>query len=124
MAKILIIEDMMDNAELTRKILVSAGYDVVHAGEAECGLSLAISERPDLILLDLGLPDFDGQTLAGLLMSEPQTAGIPIVAYTAWPEETVRQMVTSYGFAGYIGKPIVKVADFLSKIALCMREKN
>ena len=117
MAKILLIEDRMDNAELTRKILLSAGYEVIHAVEAEIGLELAISDHPDLILLDLGLPDYDGQTLAGWLHAEPQTANIPIVAYTAWPEETARQMVVSYGCAGYIGKPIVKVSAFLASIA-------
>lgn len=117
MSKILIIEDMLDNAELTRKVLTSAGYEVIHALDAEDGFDLAISEQPDLILLDLGLPDYDGQTLAGWLKAEPQTATIPIVAFTAWPEDTARQMVESYGCAGYISKPIVKINVFLAEIA-------
>jgi len=111
------IEDNPDNAELTRKILMSAGYEVIHALEAEKGFELALSEQPHLILLDLGLPDYDGQTLAGWLRAEPKTAHIPIVAYTAWPDETARQMVESYGCVGYISKPIVRVNAFLSKIA-------
>lgn len=117
MSKILIVEDMLDNAELTRKVLTSAGYEVIHAPDAEAGLDLAISEQPNLILLDLGLPDYDGQTLAGWLKAEPQTATIPIVAFTAWPEDTARQMVESYGCAGYISKPIVKINVFLAEIA-------
>jgi len=117
MSKILIVEDMLDNAELTRKVLTSAGYEVIHAPDAEAGLDLAISEQPNLILLDLGLPDYDGQTLAGWLKAEPQTAAIPIVAFTAWPEDTARQMVESYGCAGYISKPIVKINVFLAEIA-------
>jgi two-component system cell cycle response regulator DivK len=72
---------------------------------------------PDLILLDLGLPDYDGQTLAGWLHAEPATTNIPIVAFTAWPQETVSQMVESYGCVGYISKPVVKINDFISKIA-------
>jgi two-component system cell cycle response regulator DivK len=122
MAKILMIEDIPDNAELTRKILLSAGYEVIHALEAEKGLELALAEQPDLILLDLGLPDYDGQTLAGWLLAEPKTANIPIVAFTAWPEETARQMVESYGCAGYINKPIVKVNDFVSRIAFYLKD--
>ncbi len=117
MIKILMVEDIPDNAELARKILLSAGYEVILASEAEEGLNLAVVEQPDLILLDLGLPDYDGQTLAGWLHAEPKTANIPVVACTAWPEETVRQMAESYGCVGYISKPIVRVNDFVSKIA-------
>jgi two-component system cell cycle response regulator DivK len=117
MTKILMIEDMPDNAELVRRILSAAGYEVFHAPDAESGLEMAIAEQPDLILLDLGLPDYDGQTLAGWLLAEPQTARIPMVAFTAWPEETARQMAESYGCVGYIGKPIGKIADFTAKIA-------
>ena len=117
MTKILMIEDMPDNAELARRILASAGYQVVHAPDAETGLEMALAELPDLILLDLGLPDYDGQTLAGWLRAEPSVAATPIIAFTAWPEETVRKMAESYGCDGYIGKPILRVNDFLAKIA-------
>ena len=117
MIKILMIEDIPDNAELTRRTLLSAGYEVIHALEAEKGLEMALTEQPDLILLDLGLPDYDGQTLAGWLRAEPKTANIPIVAFSAWPEETAKQMAESYGCVGYISKPIVKVNEFVAKIA-------
>jgi two-component system cell cycle response regulator DivK len=117
MKKILVVEDIPDNAELTRKMLVSAGYEVIHAGDAETGLEMALSQSPDLILLDLGLPDYDGQTLAGWLRDSPGTAQTPIVAFTAWPEETARQMAESYGCNGYIAKPVIKVNDFITRIA-------
>jgi two-component system cell cycle response regulator DivK len=117
MTKILMIEDIPDNAELARKILFSAGYEVIHALDAEKGFEMALTEQPDLILLDLGLPDYDGQTLAGWLRTEPKTTDIPIVAFTAWPEETARQMAESYGCIGYISKPIIKVNEFVAKIA-------
>jgi CheY-like chemotaxis protein len=116
MKKILIVEDIPDNAELARRMLVAGGYTVIHASDAETGLEMALSQTPDLILLDLGLPDYDGQTLAGWLRERPETARIPIVALTAWPEEAARQMAESYGCNGYIPKPIVKVNEFLSKI--------
>jgi two-component system cell cycle response regulator DivK len=116
MAKILLIEDIPDNAELVQRILESTGHAMIHAPDAESGLAAAIKHQPDLILLDLGLPDYDGQTLAGWLRAEPKTAKIPIIAFTAWPEETVRQMASSYGCDGYIGKPISSIQDFNAKI--------
>lgn len=117
MTKILMIEDMPDNAELARKILLSAGYEVFHAPDAETGLEMALAHIPDLILLDLGLPDYDGQTLAGWLRAEPSIAAARIIAFTAWPEETVKKMAESYGCDGYIGKPIGGVNDFLARVA-------
>lgn len=117
MTKILVIEDMPDNAELTRRILTSAGYQVVGAPDGETGMQKAVDEQPDLILLDLGLPDYDGQTVAGWLRADPATANIPIVVFSAWPEETARKMATSYGCDGFIGKPMVKASQFLSQIA-------
>jgi len=116
MTKILLIEDILDNAELVRRVLSATDYEIIHAADAETGLQLALAERPDLILLDLGLPDYDGQTLAGWLREEAILDATPIVALTAWPEETARQMVESYGFDGYICKPITKVNEFVSRI--------
>lgn len=116
MTKILLIEDIPDNVELVRRALSATAYTIIHAADAETGLQLALAERPDLILLDLGLPDYDGQTLAGWLRAEAILAVTPIVALTAWPEETARQMVESYGFNGYICKPITNIRAFVSQI--------
>ena len=116
MTKILLIEDIPDNAELVRRALSASGYEIIHAADAETGLQLALAEIPDLILLDLGLPDYDGQTLAGWLRNEPMLDATLIVALTAWPEETAKQMVESYGCNGYISKPIIKINEFISQI--------
>ena len=116
MTKILLIEDVPDNAELVRRALSASGYEIIHAADAETGLQLALAEIPDLILLDLGLPDYDGQTLAGWLRNEPMLDATLIVALTAWPEETAKQMVESYGCNGYISKPIIKINEFISQI--------
>ena len=116
MTKILLIEDIPDNAELVRKALSASGYEIIHAADAETGLQMALAEIPDLILLDLGLPDYDGQTLAGWLRDESVLDATPIIALTAWPEETAKQMVESYGCNGYISKPIIKVNEFVSQI--------
>lgn len=116
MTKILIVEDELDSIELVRRVLVARGYDVVQALTAEEGLEQARLENPDLILLDLGLPDYDGQTLAGWLREEPALKSTLIVAFTAWPVETVKKMTESYGCAGYISKPIVSVNNFVEQI--------
>jgi len=116
MKKILLVEDTTDSVELVRRILSSHGYDVIHAADAETGLEMALAQLPDLILLDLGLPDYDGQTLAGWLRAEPVLDATPIVAFTAWPQETARKMVDSYGCNGYISKPILKASEFIAQV--------
>ena len=117
MTKILVIEDILDNAELVRRALAPQNYEIIHASDAETGLQMALEETPDLILLDLGLPDYDGQTLAGWLRSEAKLNDTPIIAFTAWPQETARKMVESYGCNGYISKPITSIKTFADQIA-------
>ncbi len=106
MHSILLIEDIADNASLVKRVLSSQGYAVTWAETAEAGLAAAEQNPPDMILLDLGLPDIDGQTLVGYLRQLPGLAATPIVAVTAWPEETARLMVSAYGCNGYVSKPI------------------
>ena len=122
MIKILVIEDIFDNAELVRKALTPRNYQVLHAKDAETGLQMALDETPDLILLDLGLPDYDGQTLAGWLRAEAKLNDTPIIAFTAWPQETARKMVESYGCDGYISKPIVSIKAFADQIASYLKK--
>ncbi|ABX03863.1 MAG TPA: response regulator [Herpetosiphon sp.] len=116
MPTILVIEDIPDNAALARRVLNAYGYSVLEAADAASGLDMALEQHPDLILLDLGLPDADGQTVAGVLRGTPETQNIPIVVFTAWPEETARQMVRAYGCNGFIRKPL-SVIDFAQAIA-------
>jgi CheY-like chemotaxis protein len=106
MPDILLIEDIADNASLVRRVLESQGYRLLWAETAEDGLAMAEQHQPQMILLDLGLPDIDGQTLIGYLRQVPGLASVPIIVVTAWPEETARLMVTAYGCEGYISKPI------------------
>jgi two-component system, cell cycle response regulator DivK len=106
MPDILLIEDIADNAALVQRVLGSQGYTIRWADTAEAGLAEAEQNPPQMILLDLGLPDIDGQTLVGYLRAVASLAQVPIIAVTAWPEETARQMVTAYGCNGYISKPI------------------
>jgi two-component system cell cycle response regulator DivK len=105
MAKILYIEDIKDNITLVQKIVTSRGHEFMSAENAETGLEMAFEVRPDLILLDLGLPDADGQTLSVWMRNDPALESVPIIVLTAWPEEVVRHTVEAYSLDGYLCKP-------------------
>lgn len=115
MAKILYIEDIQDNITYVEKVVKSRGHEFLFARNAETGLELALESKPDLILLDLGLPDADGQTLSVWLKGDPSLSAIPIIVLTAWPEEVVRQTVNAYGLNGYLCKPF-SLADLVKML--------
>lgn len=112
MTKILYIEDIEDNITLVERIANARGYELSTARNAEEGLRLAFDLKPDLILLDLGLPDADGQTLAALLRKDSAMKSVPIIALTAWPQEVAQQTVEAYKLNGYLCKPFV-MADLV-----------
>jgi DNA-binding response OmpR family regulator len=105
MARILYIEDIEDNSALVQRILVSRGHEFFWANNAGQGFEMALNKQPDLILLDLGLPDSDGQTLSVWLRNEPTLEHVPIIVLTAWPEEVASDTVQAYGLDGYLCKP-------------------
>ena len=121
MKTILHIEDNSDHARLVRRILEPHGYHLLHASDGESGLRMAVENTPALILLDLGLPDLDGQTLIGLLKSMPELAQSSLVVLTAWPLDTGERMARAYGCDGYSAKPIsarelpAQIAAYLAK---------
>lgn len=116
MKTILYIEDNAANRLLIERVLSKFDYNLLFAEDGETGLSTAVAERPDLILMDIGLPDFDGQTIGAMMRQMPDFAHTKIVAITAWPPETAVQMVERYHFDGCITKPI-NVAQFPAQIA-------
>lgn len=107
MAKIVVIEDNEQNARLASKLLRVAGHEVLVAEDGEIGLTTVFEQNPDLVLIDLGLPDIDGQTVIALIrQQEGAIAQTPIIAFTAWPQATAHSMATAYGCDGVITKPI------------------
>ncbi len=83
------------------KVLTLEGYETLEADDGRSALALARRERPDLIVMDLGMPGMDGWEAARRLKADPQTADIPIIALTAWDEERARET----GCNGYLPKP-------------------
>jgi two-component system cell cycle response regulator DivK len=110
------MEDNAQQARLMKRLLEHSGYRILVAPDGQSGLQLALDEKPDLILLDLGLPDLDGQTVVGLLRGLPDLADVPIVAVTAWPQDTAAQMAKAYGCDGYFSKPI-SAREFPAQLA-------
>ena len=104
--RILIVEDNMDNYELVRIVLERAGHDVFLAVNGRDGVDAARAQKPDLILMDLGLPEMDGWKASQKLKSDDETKSIPLYALTSHtlPQERKRALLA--GCDGYIAKPI------------------
>lgn len=106
MARILIVEDNPANLKLATLLLSRAGHTVLPAVDAEVGLALALSDDPDLILMDIQLPGMDGLTATSLLKANPATAAIPVIALTAMAMKTDQEKSRLAGCDGYITKPL------------------
>jgi FOG: CheY-like receiver len=104
--RILYIEDYADNRMLIRRVLMAEGYVVLEAANAQEALKLALSDPPDLILMDINLPEVDGYTLTARFRSTPLLAHIPVVALTANVMKGDRERVLEAGCDGYIQKPV------------------
>jgi len=116
MKTILQIEDNYANKRLVERVLEPHGYRLLHAPDGRSGIDTALQYQPDLILLDMGLPDMDGQTLVAILRDSVELKRTPIIALTAWPESIAVQMAANYGCDGCIAKPI-NVAEFPAQVA-------
>ncbi len=103
---VLIVDDNDRNRKLARDVLRMAGIRTLEAATATEGIAIASEHLPDVILMDLRLPDLDGTEAARLLRADPRTARIPVVAMTALPLDARDDWLLDAGFAGYIVKPI------------------
>jgi two-component system cell cycle response regulator DivK len=103
---ILIVDDNDRNRKLARDVLRLARFRTLEAATASEGIALASEHLPNVILMDLRLPDLDGMEAARLLRAGPRTSHIPVVAVTALPLGARDDWLFDAGFAGYIVKPI------------------
>jgi CheY-like chemotaxis protein len=122
-ASILVIEDNVDNLELVRFLLEQSEYEVHGAADGRQGMQRAQELHPDMILLDMSLPEIDGWTLARQLKADPATANILIVALTAHALPGDRKKALDAGCDGYISKPL-DVPNFVSVVATYLRKRR
>ena len=103
---VLIVDDDARNLKLARDVLLAAGFRTLVAGNGTEALALAAEHRPDVILMDLRLPDMDGTEAARILADGARTAAIPVVALSAVAFEGDTTWLTRAGFVGFLEKPI------------------
>jgi len=115
MLRILIVEDSPVNMVLTVAILERAGHEAVQATTAAEGLSLARTQQPDLILMDIQLPDMDGLEATRLLRADSRTSAIPVIALTAFAMKGDAETMRDAGCDAYITKPI-RYQEFLQEV--------
>jgi two-component system cell cycle response regulator DivK len=106
MCRILLIEDNELNRDMLQRRLSHRGFDVLQAGDGRQGMELARQQRPDLVLLDMSLPEIDGWQVARMLKSEAHTRDIPVVALTAHAMVGDREKALQAGCDDYATKPI------------------
>lgn len=114
--KILVIEDNQDNRELITFILEHAGHEISSAVDGVEGIEAAKEQQPDLILLDLALPEMDGWEVAKKLKSDPTTSDITLVALTAFTAPHDKRRAMEAGCDAYYSKPI-NAATFPGEIS-------
>lgn len=115
-AKILYVEDNPQNMRLVKKILMSVGYEVLEATEGLTGVAVAAREQPDLILMDINLPDINGLEATARLKASPQLSWIPVIALTANAMHGDREHCIAAGCDGYLAKPVMK-SELLNTVA-------
>ncbi|MGE5271750.1 MAG: response regulator [Thiohalocapsa sp.] len=114
-AKILIVEDNELNMKLLHDVLEVHGYATITAREGHTALALARDMQPQLILMDLQLPDISGLEAVRRLKSDPATSAIPVVAVTAFAMVGAAEKALAGGCDGYVAKPI-QLRDFLDLV--------
>jgi len=113
--QVLVVEDNEKNMKLFRDVLQASGYRLLEATSAERALELAVEHEPNLVLMDIQLPDVDGVEALGRLRANERTASIPVVALTAQAMHGDRERFLDAGFDGYISKP-VNVVEFVKTV--------
>jgi two-component system cell cycle response regulator DivK len=112
---ILIVEDNELNTKLFRDLLVSRGHRVVETREGKEALKLAHSEKPNLILMDIQLPEISGFELIKMIKQDAAISSIPVVAVTAFAMKGDEEKIRQSGCDDYLAKPI-SVGSFLQKV--------
>jgi two-component system cell cycle response regulator DivK len=113
--QVLVVEDNERNMKLFRDVLQASGYRTLEATTGERAVELVTEHRPDLVLMDIQLPDIDGVEALDRLRANERTASVPVLAVTAQAMEGDRERFLAAGFDGYLSKP-VNIADLVSTV--------
>ena len=120
MAKILLVEDNEMNRDMLSRRLIRQGYEVLLAYDGVRGIQMAESERPDLVLMDMSLPELDGWEATQRLKADPATCAIPIIALTAHAMAADKEKALAAGCDDYDTKPI-ELSRLLQPVLKVMR---
>jgi two-component system, cell cycle response regulator DivK len=121
--RVLLVEDNYDNYEMVRFLLERAEYTVIGAHNGREAVSVAREQKPDVILMDLSLPELDGWEAAHEIKNDPEIAHIPLIALTAHTLPGDRQKAMDAGFDNYISKPI-NVPAFYEIVSAVFKDKS
>jgi len=117
--RILVVEDTEDNRQIIRDLLSSVGYELIEATDGAQGVAMAQSEHPDLILMDIQLPQIDGYEATRRIRAIPELARVPIIAVTSYALSGDEAKTREAGCDGYVAKPfsprqlLAKIREFL-----------
>ena len=120
MPKVLLVEDNVENRDALSRRLQRRGYDVIIAVDGKQGVAMAQTEAPDVILLDISLPELDGWEVARTLEATEATRGIPVIALTAHAMAGDREKAREVGCDDYHTKP-VQFARLLTQIEAVLK---
>jgi len=113
--QVLVVEDNARNMRLFCDVLQASGYRTLEATTGEQAVDLVFEHRPDLVLMDIQLPDIDGVEALGRVRADDGFASVPILALTAQAMEGDRERFLAAGFDGYLSKP-VDIAEFVATV--------
>ena len=114
-AQVLVVEDNEKNMKLFRDVLQASGFRLLEATTGEQAMELAAEHQPNLVLMDIQLPDIAGVEALGRLRADVRTASIPVVALTAQAMHGDRERFLDVGFVAYISKP-VNILEFVKTV--------
>ena len=113
--RILVVEDTEDNRQIIRDLLSSVGYELIEATDGAEGVALAQSQHPDLILMDIQLPEVSGLQVTQWIKKDDDLCRIPVIAVTAFAMKGDEEKIRDGGCEAYIAKPI-SVASFIRTV--------
>jgi two-component system, cell cycle response regulator DivK len=117
--RILVVEDQPDNLQILRDLLSNAGYEMIEAQDGKAGVRIAVSERPDLILMDIQLPLLDGYEATRQIRADPALRTTPIIVITSYALSGDEAKAHAAGCDGYVSKPysprllLAKIREYL-----------